>query len=208
MNDNIGRICSPRRPWPLRARAMVAVTTIGGIALLATACGGGSSPSTAGGSTQHDRALAYSQCMRSHGIANFPDPNSNGDLLVQGHDSSGQSQGGSGQRPGGSGQSQNSVDMNSPQYAAANRACEKLLSGGGQMSGTQQQQALGQLVQYAQCMRTHGVPNFPDPIANNGGMGFNSSGINLNSPQFQSAQHACQSLQSKAKGQSPAASRS
>jgi hypothetical protein len=41
-------------------------------------------------------------------------------------------------------------------------------------------------------MRTHGVPNFPDPGAN-GSNGFFSpnSGINPQSPAFQSAQRAC-----------------
>ena len=54
------------------------------------------------------------------------------------------------------------------------------------------------LVRFASCMRSHGVPRFPDPIAvNNGKPVFavpNGSGVNQNSPQFSRAQQACRSL--------------
>jgi hypothetical protein len=49
----------------------------------------------------------------------------------------------------------------------------------------------GNAVAFATCMRSHGVPNFPDPSK---GDGFDLTGIKRNSPQFQSAQKACQSL--------------
>ena len=42
----------------------------------------------------------------------------------------------------------------------------------------------------ARCMRTHGMPNFPDPI--NGYFGFSvGSGINPSSPQFKAAYQYC-----------------
>ena len=51
---------------------------------------------------------------------------------------------------------------------------------------------------FSACMRSHGVPNFPDPVAGaNGGAQIDitqGSGIDQNSPQYQSAMHACQSL--------------
>ena len=46
-------------------------------------------------------------------------------------------------------------------------------------------------LKFAACMRAHGVPNFPDP---SGGGGINipiGSGINPQSPAFQSAQSSC-----------------
>ncbi len=51
-------------------------------------------------------------------------------------------------------------------------------------------------VAFAQCMRTHGQPNFPNPTtSNNGGDIFgNLAGLNVNSPQFQGAGRACQPL--------------
>jgi hypothetical protein len=44
---------------------------------------------------------------------------------------------------------------------------------------------------WAAYIRAHGVPNFPDP---NGQGGVNVAGININSPQFQTAHQDCQSL--------------
>jgi hypothetical protein len=188
MNDSFGRGRSPRPPWRRRARAVAAVTAMASTALLAAACGGGS-PSPAAGSTRFDKALAYSQCMRSHGLPNFPDPNSPGQLpqLQMG-------------RNGVAQQAQN----------ACRHLQESYLMSGGQMTGEQQQHALSQLVKYAACMRGHGEPNFPDPTAGNGGIGFGSQtsgpnsdigpGVDPKSPQFQAAQQACKPLASKARG--------
>jgi hypothetical protein len=169
-----------RRSWPRWAAAAAALALIG---LLATACGGGSSraPSRAGGGGGVEGALAYARCMRAHGVPDFPDPNSNGQFNVDPHSAS-------------------------SQVTAANHACHHLLTAGRQANAAQQQHMLGQLVKYAQCMRAHGVPNFPDPGTTNGGigehagMGFDLGSINVHSPQFQSADHACQSLMAHAKG--------
>ena len=54
-----------------------------------------------------------------------------------------------------------------------------------------------QLLRYAECMRTHGYPTMPDPVpAQGGGYAFKGAGtpggIDLNSPQYQSAAKACQ----------------
>ena len=48
---------------------------------------------------------------------------------------------------------------------------------------------------FSSCMRSHGVPNFPDPKVSGGAIGLTmsrSSGINPRSPQFQAAQRTCQ----------------
>jgi hypothetical protein len=58
-----------------------------------------------------------------------------------------------------------------------------------------------QSLQFASCMRSHGVPNFPDPKANgHGGMLIQSTpgstkvnGVTVNGPGFQSAMQACRS---------------
>ena len=49
-------------------------------------------------------------------------------------------------------------------------------------------------IKYADCMRTHGVPNFPDPSSADGAVQLSGSAINTQSPAFQSAQSACQKL--------------
>jgi len=172
MGDEIIGDRRRRLAWPRRAAVPAAMACI---ALLA-ACSGGTSSSPRG-STQYGRALAYSQCMRSHGLPDFPDPSSDGTIVYNN-----------------GGRSSNGINT---AYQTADNDCRHLQTSGSQMSGTQQQQALSQLVRYASCMRSHGVPNFPDPTASNGGMGFNLNGINLHSPQYQSANHACQSLQRK-----------
>jgi hypothetical protein len=183
MNDDIGRRRSARRPWPRRAGFLAAMANL---ALLAAACGGSSSPAT-GGSTQYQKELAYSQCMRSHGVPNFPDPDSQGNLpLLQ--------------------EGRNGVSPQAVQ--SAQNACRHLQTSGGPGTPQQQQQAkLTQALNFARCMRAHGVPNFPDPTtAGNGGMGFNLSGVDTQSPQYQSANRACQSQSGK--GQSPAGGKS
>ena len=48
---------------------------------------------------------------------------------------------------------------------------------------------------YAQCMRSHGTPNFPDPVATpSGSYGFRTTGIDPKSAGFQGALQACKSL--------------
>ncbi len=188
-NDSSGRGRGRWRSWPRWAATLAAMALTG---LLATACGGGSSPaasstggsaSVAGGATREQAALAYARCMRSHGVPDFPDPDSNGNFHV----------------------GNNSV---SGQETAANQVCNHLLNVGTQLNAAQTQHTLSQLVKYAQCMRAHGVPNFPDPQITNGGIGvpggftFDTSGLGLHqkSPQYQAAARACQSLATHAKG--------
>jgi hypothetical protein len=97
-----------------------------------------------------------------------------------------------------------SIDIDSSQAQAAYGDCRHLLPGAPSISrleqleqqGQQQQeQALPALVKYSQCIRSHGVPNFPDlgqsdPSPAPG----NSATFNPSSPQFQAASTACQHL--------------
>jgi hypothetical protein len=51
-------------------------------------------------------------------------------------------------------------------------------------------------LEFSQCMRSHGVPNFPDPITGpTGGQAINLTGLGIdqNSPTYQAANQACQS---------------
>jgi hypothetical protein len=75
----------------------------------------------------------------------------------------------------------------------------KLPNGGnpGPPSQSQRRQALA----FSQCMRAHGVPNFPDPDFSGNGIRIHvgsGSGLDPNSPAFKSAQQACGSLIGKA----------
>jgi hypothetical protein len=173
-----------------RGLALVGVV---GLSLLASACGGGSSgakvaqvgtTSSAKGSGSSNGSgsgnpTAFSECMRSHGVPNFPDPDSQGHIKITGGVSNGKTFG---------------VDTNSPQFKAADRACRKLQPNGGKPSAAQQAKEQQAMLKFAQCMRSHGVPKFPDPNA--GGLLTlgNKSGIDPNTPQFKAAQQTCRKL--------------
>jgi hypothetical protein len=103
--------------------------------------------------------------MRSHGVPDYPDPDSHGNL------------------PKGNAQD---FGVSSSRYQAAERACRHLLAhNGGSLSAASLTQCLmngdgdcpSALVRqaleagraFAQCMRTHGVPNWPDPTVDSTG---------------------------------------
>lgn len=68
-------------------------------------------------------------------------------------------------------------------------------AGSGAGAGGSGQRSAGSFsLPFARCMRAHGVPNFPDPDGQAGQLGP-GSGIDPNSPQFQSALNGpCESL--------------
>ncbi len=119
--------------------------------------------------------LAFSQCMRSHGFPNFPDPSSEGQVSVSG------------------------IDPNSSQFQSAQKECAKYISGasGKPPSAARQQQMLAELLKFAECMRAHGITDYPDPQVSGNGIstsikGGKDSDLNPNNPRFQAAQKACQ----------------
>ena len=65
--------------------------------------------------------------------------------------------------------------------------------GGPSSSGGDAPLAAG--LSYAQCMRSNGVPNWPDPVATpRGSYGFRTTGVDPQSAAFQGALQACKSL--------------
>jgi hypothetical protein len=117
--------------------------------------------------------------MRSHGVLNFPDPTSDGQIDVK------FASGGKGGAPASSG-----IDRMSPQYISADRTCRHLLPGG-VPTPAQDQVALAKELRFAQCMRSHGVSNFPDPT--NAGV-LHLLGVDQNSFRYRSASTACDAL--------------
>ena len=154
MNDSTRVIRRPRRAWPPTARTAAAIIATAALALPAAAFGGSPSSTVAGGSsnarasalsqsTNVQQALAYARCMRSHGVPNFPDPNSSGafpKVTLQ------------------------QLGVSSSQFQAATQACRTCsrTAAAGRprprcsRSGTA-------CANFARCMRSHGVPNWPDP---------------------------------------------
>jgi len=122
--------------------------------------------------------LKFAQCVRANGVPNFPDPNAQG--LIQFDSSSG-------------------VNLQAPQFQAAERKCARYRRTGGPSSPAQKGQFEVKALAFSACMRAHGVSNFPDPqIETHGGavqlrlQASAGAGLDPNSPIFQSAQKACQ----------------
>jgi hypothetical protein len=130
--------------------------------------GGGGAFKVVGASYTQD--IKFASCMRRHGEPGFPDPSSNGVFSLEG------------------------IDPNSPQYHAAQKACQGQLPKQNPPTPAEEAKLLAKALAYAQCMRSHGVPNFSDPNSRGGGISFSLSGVDPNSPQFQRAQEACQKL--------------
>lgn len=145
---------------------------LAGVGLLAAACGvGGHHVRAAGRSTQsvHQQAVAYSQCMRSHGDPSWPDPG-----------------------PGGAFPNNNgSLDKSSPQFKKAAAACKKLEPG--EAPAADFQQEYKRLLKYSACMRAHGLPKFPDPVLEDHGVGIKGD-VDMKSPQFKKASAACRPI--------------
>lgn len=153
-----------------RRRSLSTAITAVGCAAAIAACGSTSGSSSAGGA--HADFLRFATCMRSHGVSSFPDPTPGG--------------GGIHIRLG----SGTGIDPRSPAFQSAQQTCKKLRPGGGPPSTVSASQRAAELAN-ARCMRAHGVPNFPDPSANGATFIPSSSGIDPQSPAFQSAARAC-----------------
>jgi hypothetical protein len=147
------------------------------VAMLVTACGSGSAPRQASSNSP----LALSQCMRSHGVPNFPDPT--------------KGPGGEGMTisatPGSSTLTVDGIAFSGPAFQSAVRVC-KLFGGSGAPGAVPESTRLAELA-FARCMRSHGVPNFPDPIFPAGG-GIErpgAPGINRHAPAVARAAAVC-----------------
>ena len=197
MNDStvLRRPRSARAP-AARTKSLIIATA--GLVLLAS-CNGGSSPpgsggsTNAGGSTNSPSAVAFSACIRSHGVPNFPDPDSSGNLP----------------KP-----DAHHLGVSNSQLHAAQHACQHLLPDNGgaiNADSTQQcmlasdcppalvQQVLSEERNFAQCMRSHGVPNWPDPIIDSRGrpvfaISISKSGFNPYSPHIWAKGNECSHL--------------
>jgi hypothetical protein len=99
--------------------------------------------------------------MRSHGVPNYPDPSGSNELAN-----------------GLPKVSVQQLGVSNSQYQARQSDCAHLLPNDGQQSQTQSQQDLTAMRRYAQCMRSHGVPTWPDPTFDPAaGWGFNLVGV-------------------------------
>lgn len=118
--------------------------------------------------------LKFAKCMRSHGVANYPDPSADGrqlqNVLKAG------------------------LNPQSSTYQGALQACKKYTSAG-QLSPAEGAADNAKGLKFSQCMRVHGVPNFPDPSTGPNGQQVINLGpahLDPNSPIVQAAGRVCQ----------------
>jgi hypothetical protein len=157
-------------------RTATAVAAASALMIAAAGCGvkpsatGSSSSSNAGGGSANSKLLAFSSCMRSHGVSAYPDPPPGA--------------------PNAKVPSARQLGVSDFKLSGAESACRHLLPPGvlGPLSSSEVQQQLAGMRRFSQCMRSHGIPTWPDPaIGPNGRPGFNLmhvSGGDPGSPQF------------------------
>ncbi len=131
-------------PRPLATLAIVALT-----GLLSAGCGSsassGGATATAGSAaaaapttpTASEKAVRFAECMRAHGVGDFPDPTDK-DADAYG------------------------VSVSPAVFTRAADAC-KALKPPGALSSTYTPKQLSAAVRFAQCVRDKGVKDFPDP---------------------------------------------
>jgi len=142
----------------MRPPSILALVVSTATALLAAGCGGsGVSPDVARVASQttavtttssQNGLLAFSQCMRSHGITGFPTPDINGEIPKR--------------------QVVQASQNNPSHFDAANSACIHLVPNGSlapQETAQQRRTRLADELSFARCMRNRGIARFPDPTA-------------------------------------------
>lgn len=173
-------VSGPARCAVLKRSVVVATVACG--ALVTTACSTGTthprvaqlttstSSSTSSGSAKIPASpLAHAECMRSHGVPDFPDPGPI-HIDVRTHPD---------------------LDPASPVFVVAQKACLSL-EPAGSTGNTVSPQLQAAALAYSACMRSHGYPNFADPVFDSRGEHVSINGIDTDSAQFQNADKLCQ----------------
>ncbi|MCW2963074.1 MAG: hypothetical protein JWO17_326 [Actinomycetia bacterium] len=149
-----------KRPlWPLATFGIVVM-----VAVIAAGCGGTqsssgtstaaaadtsssntttaahtSTPSHTSTVTAREKAVRLSECMRANGVSDVPDPNASGEFPSYG------------------------ISVTPAVWKTAVAAC-KALEPPGTFSAKLTPTQFSAALKFAQCIREHGVPDFPDPV--------------------------------------------
>jgi hypothetical protein len=177
-----------KRLTPPRARLLTIAALLS--AALIAGCGGGATSPTgsatasasASATSEVESGLAFSRCIRSHGLPNFPDPKVSGHTVRMG----------------------SARTIQSPAFQSAAHACQRLLAKGPPSSEPPSPQAQSRMLAVSACMRGHGISGFPDPStsppSNQGNSAILGNGgyflaipksIDMSSPVFEQAAAAC-----------------
>ncbi|MEV4643073.1 hypothetical protein AB0J80_37615 [Actinoplanes sp. NPDC049548] len=113
--------------------------------------------------------VAYAKCMRENGVANFPDPDKNGQVRLDPN---------------------SGVDQDSPEFRQAQDACKQYIGSAAKVKDDPASAwSTADKLKYTACMREHGLPSFPDPDKN--GQVMLPRNVDPQSEQFKSADAAC-----------------
>jgi hypothetical protein len=142
---------------------------IAAASLLLAGCAGPAPVATSGPTapaSREDALLAYTQCMRENGVR-MDDPDGSGRIVID------------------------EGVQTDPDYETAHAACEEHLTqgqpqGGGGMTAEQRQQMLD----FAACMREHGI-DMPDPDFSGGGGSIPLGDIDPTDPEVRAASDEC-----------------
>lgn len=168
-DPSTSRLADRRRRTRLASLGLLAI-----VGVLAAGCGQnstGTSTGTRSGPSDRGKAmLAYASCMRAHGVPDFPDPK---------------------RVSGGWELSLTQAIAESPQYQRANQGPCRMLQPGAGGTSTISAQERERALKFAACMRSHGVPSYPDPTFENGNVTFNVPAQRTDQVQFEQADKQC-----------------
>ncbi len=124
-----------------KPRAVVALALVALLGLISAGCGSNAASETGAASsvnaTGQNKSVKFAECMRANGVPHFPDANAKGEFVF-------------------------GIDVSPAVWGKAVNACRSLQPPGSlsaQRTPAQQTASL----RFAQCIRTHGVTDFPDP---------------------------------------------
>lgn len=166
-------------------RPVVALALVALISLISAGCGsstpsetGSASGTGTGGNkkaTDQDKAVKFAECIREHGVPDFPDPNAKGEFVF-------------------------GINVRPAVWKRAVDAC-KDLQPPGTLSGKRRPEQQSEALKFAQCMRENGVRDFPDPANGEPLVDTNripSSAENGGMTILNAAMQTCRSLLAKA----------
>jgi hypothetical protein len=176
----------------MRIKNPIMIVALAASAVALGACGSNGKDNASGEDRAFQGALKFAKCMRDEGV-DMPDPQR-------------QAGGGILQKMGEEG-----APLNRAKVEAAQKKCEHFMDAGGGSGDApdpkEQAEERDQLLAYAKCMRSHGVPMKDPKFSGNkvqlsigGGPGDSGPRINPESATFKAAEKACRPLQGKLGG--------
>ena len=128
-------------------RRLAALALVALIGVIGAGCGSNEPSETGTASTSssadkklsaRDKAVKFAECVRAHGVSDFPDPNDNN-------------------------QFEYGVSVTPAVWTKAVDACKELQPPG-TLSGKRTTKQQSAALRFAQCVRANGVKDFPDPV--------------------------------------------